>query len=108
MERTISEGRASYCRTGNDTYRYYNQGVRGAQRPARPVGILGTMSRTLIIFGLVLVAAGLLWPFLAKLGLGRLPGDIVIERENFRFYLPIGTCLLISVVLSLIFWLLGR
>jgi hypothetical protein len=66
------------------------------------------MSRTLIIFGLVLVAAGLLWPFLAKLGLGRLPGDIVIERENFTFYLPITTSLLISAVLSLIFWLLGR
>ena len=66
------------------------------------------MSRTLIIFGLVLVAAGLLWPFLAKLGLGRLPGDIVIERENFRFYLPITTSLLLSGVLSLIFWLVGR
>jgi hypothetical protein len=66
------------------------------------------MSRTLIIFGLVLVAVGLLWPFITKLGLGRLPGDIVIERENFTFYLPITTSLLISAVLSLIFWLLGR
>ena len=66
------------------------------------------MSRTLIIFGLVLVSAGLLWPFLSKLGLGRLPGDIVIERENFTFYLPLATSLLISVLLSLIFWLLGR
>jgi len=66
------------------------------------------MSRTLVIFGLVLVAAGLLWPLLSKLGLGRLPGDIVIERENFTFYLPLGTSLLISVALSLIFWLLGR
>jgi len=66
------------------------------------------MSRTLIIFGLLLVATGLLWPFLSKLGLGRLPGDIVVERENFTFYLPLGTCLLISVLLSLIFWLLGR
>ena len=66
------------------------------------------MSRTLIIFGLVLIAAGLLWPFLTKLGLGRLPGDIVIERENFTFYLPLATSLLISVVLSLIFWLFGR
>ena len=66
------------------------------------------MSRTLIIFGLVLVAAGLLWPFLSKPGLGRLPGDIVIERENFTFYLPLATSLLISVMLSLIFWLLGR
>jgi hypothetical protein len=66
------------------------------------------VSRTLIIFGLVLVAAGLLWPVLSKLGLGRLPGDIVIERENVTFYLPLATSLLISVVLSLILWLLGR
>jgi hypothetical protein len=66
------------------------------------------MSRTLIIFGLVLAAAGLLWPFIAKLGLGRLPGDIVIERENFTYYLPLGTSLLVSAVLSLIFWLISR
>ena len=66
------------------------------------------MSRWLIIFGVVLIAAGLLWPILQKLGLGRLPGDIVIERENFRFYFPIVTSLVISVVLSLILWLLNR
>jgi hypothetical protein len=66
------------------------------------------MSRWLIIFGVVLIAAGLLWPLLQKLGLGRLPGDIVIERENFRFYFPIVTSLIISVVLSLILWLLNR
>jgi hypothetical protein len=60
------------------------------------------------MFGLVLVAAGLLWPFLSKLGLGRLPGDIVIERENFRLYLPLATSLLISVALSLIIWLFSR
>jgi hypothetical protein len=67
-----------------------------------------SVPRLLIIFGLVLVAVGLLWPLFAKLGLGRLPGDIVIERDNFRLYLPIGTSVLISVVLSLIFWFLGR
>ena len=66
------------------------------------------MSRWLIIFGVVLIAAGLLWPVLQKLGLGRLPGDIVIERENFRFYFPIVPSLIISVVLSLILWLLNR
>lgn len=66
------------------------------------------MSRWLIIFGVVLIAAGLLWPVLQKLGLGRLPGDIVIERENFRFYFPIVTSLIISVVLSVILWLLNR
>ena len=66
------------------------------------------MSRWLIIFGVVLIAAGLLWPVLQKLGLGRLSGDIVIERENFRFYFPIVTSLIISVVLSLVLWLLNR
>jgi Protein of unknown function (DUF2905) len=66
------------------------------------------MSRWLIIFGVVLIAAGLLLPVLQKLGLGRLPGDIVIERENFRLYFPIVTSLIISAVLSLILWLLNR
>jgi hypothetical protein len=66
------------------------------------------MNRWLIIFGVVLIAAGLLWPLLQKIGLGRLPGDIAIERENFRFYFPIATSLIISVVLSLILWLFNR
>jgi hypothetical protein len=68
----------------------------------------GDMARWLIILGVVLVVAGLLWPWLGKLGLGRLPGDIVIERESFRLYLPITTSILISIVLSLILWLLNR
>jgi hypothetical protein len=66
------------------------------------------MSRMLIAIGLVLVAAGLLWPWIARLGLGRLPGDIVIQREGFTFYAPITTGLIVGVVLSLIFWLIGR
>ncbi|MFP3943941.1 MAG: DUF2905 domain-containing protein [Alphaproteobacteria bacterium] len=66
------------------------------------------MSRFLITLGIVLLAAGLLWPWLAKLGLGRLPGDIVIERENFRLYFPITTSILISLVLSVILYLLNR
>lgn len=67
-----------------------------------------SFSRLLIVFGLVLIALGLLWPVIAKLGLGRLPGDIVIERENFRLYIPLGTSLLISVFLSLVLWFLNR
>jgi hypothetical protein len=66
------------------------------------------MSRLLIIFGLVLVAVGVLWPVIAKLGLGRLPGDLVIERENFRLYIPIATSLLISLLLSVVLWFLNR
>ena len=66
------------------------------------------MSRVLIAIGLVLVVAGLLWPWLARLGLGRLPGDIVIQREGFTFYAPIATGLIIGIVLSLTFWLISR
>jgi hypothetical protein len=66
------------------------------------------MGRWLIILGVVLLLAGLLWPWLSRLGLGRLPGDIVIERENFRLYAPITTSILISLALSLILWLLNR
>lgn len=66
------------------------------------------MSRTLITFGIILVLAGLLWPVLSKLGLGRLPGDIVIERGNARVYIPIATSILVSVVLSLVLWLINR
>lgn len=66
------------------------------------------MSRTLIFFGLILLALGLLWPIIGRLGLGRLPGDIVIERPNFRLYIPVMTSLLLSAVLSLIVWLINR
>jgi len=66
------------------------------------------ISRLLIVFGVVLVAAGLLWPVIARLGLGRLPGDIVIERDNFRLYLPLASSLLISAALSLVLWLIDR
>jgi Protein of unknown function (DUF2905) len=66
------------------------------------------LARWLIILGIVLVLAGLLWPWLTKLGLGRLPGDIAIERENFSVYIPITTSILVSLALSLILWLLNR
>ena len=55
------------------------------------------MSRTLIIVGLAIASIGLLWPWVTKLGLGRLPGDIYIQRDNFTFYAPIKTGILISV-----------
>jgi Protein of unknown function (DUF2905) len=66
------------------------------------------MSRWLVTIGLVLVIVGFLWPWLSRLGLGRLPGDVVIERDNFHFYLPIATSFLVSAVLSFIVWLLNR
>jgi hypothetical protein len=64
--------------------------------------------RILIVAGIVLLAAGLLWPLISRLGLGRLPGDIVIERQNFRFYFPLVTSILVSLVLTALFWLFRR
>lgn len=66
------------------------------------------MQRLLIALGTVLLAAGLLWPWLAKLGLGRLPGDIFIDRPGVKFYFPLVTMLALSVLISLILWLFRR
>ncbi|ERJ18786.1 hypothetical protein SSPSH_002279 [Salinisphaera shabanensis E1L3A] len=66
------------------------------------------MARTLIILGVVLVVTGLLWPVLGRLGLGQLPGDIVVRRDGFVFYFPLATMILVSAVLSVLFWLFGR
>ncbi len=66
------------------------------------------MRRTLIIIGIVLVILGVLWPWLQKAGLGRLPGDIALERDNFRFYFPITTSIIISIVITLLFWLFRK
>ena len=67
-----------------------------------------SLGRWLITLGVVLVVLGLLWPWISRLGLGRLPGDIVMERDNFRLYIPIVSSLLISIVLSVILWLVNR
>ena len=66
------------------------------------------MQRALIAVGLVLVVAGLLWPLWAKLGLGRLPGDIRIEREGYSLYIPLTTGLIVSGLISLVLWFLRR
>lgn len=68
-----------------------------------------SLGKILLISGLVLAFAGVLFLLADKVGwLGRLPGDIVIKRENFTFYLPLTTGILISVVLSLLFWLFRK
>jgi Protein of unknown function (DUF2905) len=66
------------------------------------------MQRVLIVIGVVLVLVGLVWPWLSRLGLGRLPGDIRIETDHGVFLLPIMTCLIISVVLTLVVWFIRR
>lgn len=70
---------------------------------------MSDLARFLIVIGVILVVVGLALLLLPKIpGIGRLPGDIVIKRENFSFYFPLGTSILISVILSLIFWLFRR
>jgi len=66
------------------------------------------MQRTLIVIGLVIAAIGLAWPWLRRLPFGRLPGDIHLVREGFSFHFPIVTCIVISIVVSLILWLFRR
>lgn len=66
------------------------------------------MGRILVLLGVVLVAIGLAWPWLQKLPFGRLPGDISIKREGFQLFFPLTTCILISIVVTLILWLFRK
>jgi len=66
------------------------------------------VQKTLVILGLLLVLIGLAWPWLGKLPFGRLPGDIVVTREDFRFYFPLTTMIIVSVLLSVLFWFLRK
>jgi len=66
------------------------------------------MQRTLITVGLLIAFLGLLWPWLAKLGLGRLPGDLIIDKPGFKLFAPFTTMIVVSVILSLIIWLFRR
>jgi hypothetical protein len=66
------------------------------------------MQKILITIGVVLLLAGILWPWIKQLGLFRLPGDIVIEKENIRFYFPITTAIILSVIFSIILWLFRK
>ena len=76
-----------------------------------PAGGLGTLGRLLLGTGLLIALVGLLLILAEKLPglpLGRLPGDIRIEREHFRFYFPLATSIVVSLLLSLLLWLFGR
>jgi len=66
------------------------------------------MQRLLIALGLILLFVGIAWPLLSRIGLGRLPGDIMIQRGSAGFYFPIVTCILVSIVLSALMWLFNR
>lgn len=66
------------------------------------------MQRALVITGLIILAVGLAWPLIGKLPLGRLPGDIVIDRPGFKLYFPLTTGILISLALSFLAWLFRK
>ena len=70
---------------------------------------MADMGKTLIIFGMIIVALGAILTFVGKVPwLGKLPGDIYIKKDNFTFYFPLATCILLSAFISLIFWLLKK
>ena len=66
------------------------------------------MAKWLITLGIILIALGVAWPMLAKLGLGNLPGDIRVEKKGQMFYFPITTCIVVSLATSLILWIFRR
>ena len=92
-------------------YYLYRAGVFGSQDrewSSDGEGTTMNVGKVLILAGIVLVGAGVLWLLGARLGLGRLPGDIVVRGERSTFYFPLATCLVLSVVLSLVMWLVQR
>lgn len=66
------------------------------------------MNKTIIYIGVLVIAVGLLWPWITKLPIGRLPGDIAIKKEGFQMYFPITTMIVISVVISILLWLFKK
>lgn len=82
----------------------------GSRRTDAEIGHSGSVAvqKALIIVGIAIVLVGVGWPWISKLPLGRLPGDIVINRENFRLYFPLTTMILVSLLLSAIIWLVRK
>jgi len=71
--------------------------------------MMGFFGKILILLGILLVILGLIFSFFGKIPyLGKLPGDIYIKKENFTFYFPLASCILISIILSLIFYLISK
>ena len=66
------------------------------------------MGKNLIIIGIILVCIGLLWPVIGKLPFGRLPGDIIVKKENFNFYFPLASCIVVSLIVTIILWLFKK
>jgi Protein of unknown function (DUF2905) len=66
------------------------------------------VQRVLIVIGLLIAAVGVLWPWISKLPIGRLPGDVVVDRPGFKLFAPFTTMIVVSLIVSLIIWLLRR
>ncbi|MFZ5524543.1 MAG: DUF2905 domain-containing protein [Pseudomonadota bacterium] len=66
------------------------------------------MAKWLVIIGIIFILVGVAWPWLSKLGIGHLPGDISIQRKGFSFYFPITSSIVISLVLSILFWIFRK
>lgn len=107
-----SRGLAPLSPVGGRNLATLSPGTRVVARRARRQSVTGCydprMNRNLVIAGLVLLMAGLFWTRLRALPLFRLPGDIMIDRPGFKFFFPVTTMLLASVVLSIVLWLLRR
>lgn len=69
---------------------------------------MSKMQKYLILIGAIILVAGLLWPWISKLPIGKLPGDIIIDKPNFKLYIPITTMLILSIIISLILWLFRK
>lgn len=66
------------------------------------------MRRLLIISGLIIVVLGIMWPWIIRIPLGRMPGDLILRRRNFIFYFPIASSVVLSLVATLILWLFRK
>jgi len=69
---------------------------------------MSKMQKYLILIGAIILVAGLLWPWISKLPIGKLPGDIIIDKPNFKLYIPITTMLILSIIISLILWIFRK
>ena len=88
---------------------YVFDGGTGRGEKGKAAGMISYLGKSLILLGIMLIIVGILFMLGAKIQwLGRLPGDIVIHKKHFTFYFPIATSILISIILTLIFFLLFR
>src|SRR5690606_9639174 len=107
--RVLIRPRTKSVGTNSDLHGCREARVAGASHgPTYIVCQEASMQKAFIVIGLVIVAIGLAWPWISKLPIGRLPGDIVVDRPGFKFFFPITTMIIVSIVLSLLLWLFRR